>query len=641
MIVATAGHVDHGKTLLVKALTGVDTDRLPDEKRRGLTIDLGFAYLPVDDNKTIGFIDVPGHERFIRNALCGLAGTDFVLLIVAADDGAMPQTREHLAIVDLFGISRGAVALTKTDRVDAARVAEVTSDISDLLAPTALAGIPVFPVSAMTGAGVAELREHLVKAAATTADRGDNRNFRLAVDRKFDVTGAGLVVTGTVFSGTVSVGDSVRVLGTDMELRVRGIHAQNAKAERGHAGQRCALNLAGSALRKDRILRGDWIVTGNAAGPFHKLDCEISVLPGEARGMAHWTPVHVHLGAAETIGRVALLESKSLAPGESGLAQLVLEEAIGAVFGDRLILRDQSARRTIGGGRVIDVFPPRRGRAKPQRISWIRAMAGKAERSALTRLLAVAEAGVDLARFQQNRNLRDAELATIMEGVKAKVIDTPDGQLAFSESRWDGVREAALHRVGAWHAASPGTVGLGANRILEGSAVRVSRGVAQAIANALVEEGVLVRDGLGVRLPSHQAVLDDADARLWQSVEDTFRRSELRPVTAREIAADTNTDLRKVEAFLVRAGRLGLVARISKTRYVTRGMLASLGVHAERLALDSEDGTIMVAAFRDATDIGRNMAIEVLEYFDKLKFTQRRGDGRELLQPADKVFGAD
>ena len=342
MIIATAGHVDHGKTLLVKALTGTDTDRLPEEKKRNLTIDLGFAYLPAGDESAIGFIDVPGHERFVRNALCGLAGTDFVLFIIAADDGPMPQSVEHLAIVDLLGIESGAVALTKIDRVSEQRLLEVKDEVASLISGTTLESAPVYPVSAMTGDGVEQLGAHLQEAAQKTPARSAGNNFRLAVDRRFDISGAGLVATGTVFSGGVNLADSVDVLGADMTLRVRGIHAQNAQSDTGRAGQRCALNLAGPQLRKDRIARGDWIVSGNVPPPVRKLDGELRVLANEARVFNHWTPVHVHLAAAETTGRVAVLESRSIAPGGSGLVQLVLDNPIGAVFGDRFIIRDQS-----------------------------------------------------------------------------------------------------------------------------------------------------------------------------------------------------------------------------------------------------------------------------------------------------------
>ena len=315
MIIATAGHVDHGKTLLVKALTGVDADRLPEEKKRGMTIDLGFAYLPVESGETIGFIDVPGHERFVHNMLAGLAGIDFVLFLVAADDGPMPQTREHLAILDLLGIAKGAVALTKIDRVAPARVEEVRHEIEILLSGTSLAGAPVMPVSAMTGEGVDALKTRLIEAARTIRPRPVRGNFRLAIDRCFNISGAGVIVTGTAVAGRVAVGEAVRVLGANLAVRARAIHAQNAESETGRAGQRCAINLAGAGLKRELIERGDWIVTGDVAGPVQKFDARIRVLASESRPLANWTPVHVHLGAADVAGHVATLEGASIAPG--------------------------------------------------------------------------------------------------------------------------------------------------------------------------------------------------------------------------------------------------------------------------------------------------------------------------------------
>ncbi|MDX1376875.1 MAG: selenocysteine-specific translation elongation factor, partial [Burkholderiales bacterium] len=348
MIVATAGHVDHGKTSLVRALTGVDTDRLPEEKKRGLTIDLGFAYLPLAGAATIGFVDVPGHERFVHNMLSGVAGIDFALLVVAADDGPMPQTREHLAILDLLGVSQGAVALSKIDRVSEARVAEVRAALGTLLAPTGLAGAPIFPLSVVSDTGVGALKAHLEAAARALQPRAREGNFRLAVDRAFTIAGAGLVVTGTVVSGEVAVGDTVRALLAGEAARVRSIHAQNAAAGIGVAGERCALNLAGID-GKSPIERGDWIVAGTLPPAVRRFDARLRVLADEAGALAHWTPVHVHLGAADVTGRVAVLEGAGIAPGASGLVQLLLERPIGALGGDGFILRDQSSRRTLAG----------------------------------------------------------------------------------------------------------------------------------------------------------------------------------------------------------------------------------------------------------------------------------------------------
>jgi selenocysteine-specific elongation factor len=600
MIVATAGHVDHGKTSLVKALTGVDTDRLPEEKRRGMTIDLGFAYRGM-----IGFVDVPGHERFVHNMLAGVAGIDFVLFAVAADDGPMPQTREHLAILDLLGVSRGAVALTKIDRVAPERADEVTTEINALLASTGLAGAPVFRVSTVTNEGVTTLLRFLNEAAQAVSERKANGNFRLSVDRCFTIAGAGLVVTGTAMSGEIAVGDEVRALLAGAAARVRSIHAQNAPASRGRAGQRLALNLAGLD-GKAQIARGEWIVAGELPPPVRRIDARLRVV--DPNPLAHWTPVHVHLGAADVIGRVAILEGQAIVPGENRLVQLVLEQPIGALRGDGFIVRDQSARRTLGGGTVIDVFPPARGRAKPERLAHLAAMELDDDAAALEALLAQSPAGVDLARFAANRNLPAA------------------AGRRFSDAHWRALREKALATIRAWHARLPDTVGPPEDRILEG--MRIPRAVVTALADELEREGAIVREALGVRLAAHRVALSPADVALWKKIAPQL--DALRPPSIAELAAATGMDPKKLEAALSRASRQGMVVRVSKNRFFLPSLLKDL----ERMAEDMvrAGGTITAAAFRDRSGIGRNLAIEVLEYFDRIKFTRRVGDSHVLVQ---------
>src|SRR6266540_1227277 len=329
MLIGTAGHIDHGKTALIKALTGTDADRLKEEKERGITIDLGYAFYALPGDAVLGFIDVPGHERFVHNMLAGATGIDFVLLVVAADDGVMPQTREHLEIIDLLGVKGGAVALTKIDRVESARVTSARAEIEALLHGTALAGSPVFALSSMTGDGVPALRAHLEAEAASPppASVAADGCFRLAVDRCFTISGSGTVVTGTVFSGSVGVGDHLLVSPSGREVRVRGIHAQNRAAERGVAGQRCALSLAG--VEKKDIARGDWILESAVHAPTARFDASVKLPPSAARALRHWTPVHVHLGAAEAMGRVSLLQATGIEPGGTGHAQIVLDRQIG------------------------------------------------------------------------------------------------------------------------------------------------------------------------------------------------------------------------------------------------------------------------------------------------------------------------
>jgi selenocysteine-specific elongation factor len=627
VIVATAGHVDHGKTSLVRALTGVDTDRLPEEKKRGLTIDLGFAYLPVAGAATIGFVDVPGHERFVHNMLSGVAGIDFALLVVAADDGPMPQTREHLAILDLLGVARGAVALTKVDRVGPARVDEVKASIAGLLAPTRLADAPLFALSAVSGAGVEALKAYLATVARALQPRNRAGNFRLSVDRAFSIAGAGLVVTGTVVSGEIAVGDAVRALLAGQTARVRAIHAQNAAAGKGSAGQRCALNLVGLDGKRP-IERGDWIVAGDVPPAVRRFDARLRVLADEARPLKHWSPVHVHLGAADVVGRVALLEGRDIAPGDEGLVQLVLERPVGALHGDGFILRDQSARRTLAGGRVIDVYPPARGRARPERRAALAALGLDDPGAALEALLARAPEGVHLSRFASNRNLTSAAAEALMASVPMRRA----GGRGYLSAHWDALRANALEALAAWHRRTPDSFGLPERRLLEGGGLHVPGEVLAALAEALVREGVVVREGAGLRLAGHRIELSGADGALWQQVSALLERSGLRPPSVAELAAQMRHEPRRLDAALSRLERHGLLVRVSKTRFYLPEMLRRLEEFARAEA--SASGAITAAAFRDRSGIGRNLSIEVLEYFDRIKFTRRKGDAHLLLRDA-------
>ena len=369
MIIGTAGHIDHGKTSIVRALTGVDTDRLKEEKARGITIDLGFAYQALPGGGVLGFVDVPGHEKLIRNMLAGATGIDHVLFVVAADDGPMPQTREHLAILDLLGVQRGVVALTKADLVSAQRLGQAQDEVRALLAGTALAGADILPVSSRTGQGVDALRGALEAAHAKLTRERAGGHFRLSVDRSFSLAGVGTVVTGTAVAGRVTVGDKLLVSPAGTAVRVRGLHAANREATEGVAGQRLALNLSG--VEKQDVMRGDWIVAEPAHAPTQRIDARLRVLAAESQPLAHWTPLHLHLGAVDVGARIVLLEGQAIAPGSQALVQLELEQPIGALHGDRFIVRDQSAQRTIGGGVVLDAFAPPARRHKAQRLGLL------------------------------------------------------------------------------------------------------------------------------------------------------------------------------------------------------------------------------------------------------------------------------
>jgi selenocysteine-specific elongation factor len=636
MIIATAGHVDHGKTALIRALTGVETDRLPEEKERGLTIDLGFAYLPLDDGSVLGFIDVPGHEKFLRNMVAGVAGIDIALLVVAADDGVMPQTVEHLAVFDLLGVADGLVALTKTDIVEAGRVEQVKADIDRLLAGTALAGSRIFPVSAPKDEGVAALKAHLVALAAAKSDRAVAGNFRLAVDRSFTIRGAGTVVTGTVHAGRAQFGDRLLIAPAGREVRLRGIHAQDRPSETARAGWRCALNLAG--VERSDVVRGDWIVAEGAPAPSRRLDMRLMVLASEERPLKHWTPVHAHHGAAHLTGHVAVIGAGSIAPGDSGLAQIVLDTPAVAATGDRLVLRDQSARRTIGGGRVIDPSGPARGRAKPERIARLRAMDSDDHGAALAALLALSGEGVALESFRRARNLTVGESVDLFARAGMVVVGRGADAVGLAPEKWAVLGNSVEGAVARWHGEHPDRLGPTPEELRRAAAWGQDRNLLLEVVAGLVTQGRLSRRGMVVHAPDHDVRLKAKDEALWLDVRGRLAATEGSPPALWQLAEAVGVEPEALDGFLSRLAGLGLVMKIARNRYLTPETTARYAHIAEKLA-SQDDAGLTAASFRDAAGVGRNFAIDLLEFLDRTGLTLRQGSERSLRRSATELFG--
>ncbi len=637
MIVATAGHIDHGKTALVKALTGTDADRLPEEKSRGITIDLGFAYLRLPGGGSVGFVDVPGHERLVRTMLAGAGGVDFALLVVAADDGVMPQTLEHLAILDLLGVRRGIVALTKADRVDSARIAEVTAEIQDLLHGTALQGAPVLPCSSLTGEGIPEIARHLHEAASGTRERAVAGRFRLAVDRSFTLPGVGLVVTGTVHAGRVSVGDRLLLSPAGVEVRVRGLHTQNEAAASGVAGQRCALNLTGARLDKDGIKRGDWIVAPELHAPTARLDVRLRLLRSEAHALRHWTPVHLHLGAASVTGRVSLLGSRALAPGEGTLAQIVLDAPIGALSGDRFVVRDASAQRTMGGGSVLDPFPPRRGSRRPEREIVLAALGRESHEDALRALLQAEPAGSALDRFQLARNLGDAEMKALFAACNLVEVALPRQRLGFTASRWGEIKADLLEALARHHALNPDTWGATAEELAD-TVPSSLRPAVMAAVKALAEDRAIRRTGQLLHLPGREIRLAPADESLWGEIRVVLEAASLDPLRVTVLAERLGLDEEKVRPLLDKLGRIGWLCRASRSYYLLPDVVAQLAMQARRVAEEHPARLLTVGHFREATGISRHATMPVLELLDRVGFTRRVNEGREIREGWSEVF---
>lgn len=707
MMIGTAGHIDHGKTSLVRALTGTDTDRLPEEKKRGMSIELGYAFLaPSDDGPAVGkgsvapaatagqtkvvpafgsprdpiaFIDVPGHEKLLHTMISGATGIDFALLLVAADDGVMPQTREHLAVLSLLGIDRGVVAITKIDRVDEARVQEVTQQVTALLADTPLAHAPIIPVSATRGDGVAELRQLLraeaarldaahgadrtadphgsessVRAAAatepaqTTAALPAQTGFRLAIDRVFSLDGVGTVATGTVHAGRVQVGDVLQQLPDGpKELRVRSLHAQNRSTDAAHAGQRCAINLAG--VERDQLQRGHWLAQPGIASVSDRLDVELHLWHAEPRAIRSGTRVHVHLGTTASPAAVAVLDADALAPGRTGLAQLVLPQPLAAWHGDRLILRDAAGQRIIGGGRVLDSRAPVRYRRTPQRLQLLQALQRPALRDRLAGLLETCEHGVDLRQWQQVFGLAsvsafDASLQTLPHRRLA-------GDFIIGEPAWQHLRRTVLDTLAAYHQNATDEIGPDAARLRRLARLRMDDAHWRLLLDALMKEGSVAQSGAFVHLPEHGSQLAARDETLLQRLTPHLMEAGAQGAWVRDLAEHLGEPAANLRPAMARLARSGHLYQVVKDLYLDAATAARLAALVRQLALADAEAAkatdaqqrsnplpiLTVARFRDASGLGRKRAVQMLEFFDRIGLCRRVGD-THVLRLESEVF---
>ncbi len=611
MIIGTAGHIDHGKTTLVKALTGVDCDRLKEEKARGITVDLGYAY-----TERLGFIDVPGHEKLIHNMLAGATGIDFALLVIAADDGPMPQTREHLEIVELLGIRHGAVALTKIDLVAVNRKNAAKTEIAELLAGTALADAPIFPVATTSGEGIAELRAHLEAAAAEQGERQAAGGFRLAIDRCFTLSGAGTVVTGTAFAGAVKVGDQLLLTPPDKPVRVRSLRVQDSPAESGHAGQRIALALSG--IEKAEVERGQWIVAPGLHAPVRRFDAKIRILSGQP-ALKHWMQVHLHLGAEDVPARIALLGADEIAPGCENWAQIAVDREIGALAGDRFILRDAAARHTIGGGIVLDIYPPSRKKSSPERLAML-----AAEQQ---------PAGVDLAPYALNRNLDAAALNALCQQLSLKVV----GDTAFAPSRWQELEARLLAALAAEHERAPDLTGVERDRLRRLTLPTLSRPAFDALLATPLSDGRIAQTNAWLHLPEHRVQLAAGDRDLWLTLKPLLDAEPCNPPRVRDVAKATGIAEETVRTLFKRIARHGDAWPVAQDHYFTAAAVADL---ARRVAaLNARDGCARAAPLRDEIGGGRKVAIHILEFFDRIGYTRRVRD-THILRGSPEQFGS-
>ena len=641
MIVGSAGHIDHGKTSLVRKLTGVDTDRLKEEKARGISIDLGFAYLPRPSGEVIGFVDVPGHEGLVHNMLAGATGIDFVMLVIAADDGVMPQTREHLSIIDLLGLDRGIVALNKCDCVSPDRIAAVCRQIDDALHGTVLEGADIVPVSALTGEGVDTLLARLDHAAAHAVRRPRDGAFRLAVDRCFTLPGLGTAVTGTVLSGAVSVGDAVIISPEGIEARVRSIHAQDRPADTGHAGERCALVLTGAKVSRDTVHRGSVVTAPELHAPTQRIDVRLRVLPSEPRPVGQWMPVRVHHAAASVGGRVIVLRDAPIAPGETVFAQLVLDRPIAAISGDRFVVRDTTAIRTLGGGTIIDLRAPERRRRTPERRAALEALSRTDVGEALHAVLSGTGGWIELAAFLRDRGMASTGVEALVAQNDLVCVPVAGQPVVMLRSTWNGFSGAVCDALDTFHRAHPDLPGIGLERLRLQIALRLPAPVFGGALQLMAQQGEIRADRAYIRRPAHEVRLSPEEEQSWAHILPLLASGDrFRPPRVRDIARDLEIDEKAVRRMARLAALRGDVEEVAPDHYFLYAIVVEMADVARDLARSEPKG-FSVIQFRDKLDNGRKVAIQILEFFDRHGLTMRRGDLRRINGHRANLFTAE
>jgi selenocysteine-specific elongation factor len=665
--IGTAGHVDHGKSTLVTALTGMDPDRLAEEKARGMTIDLGFAWLVLPSGREVSIVDVPGHESFIKNMLAGVGGIDVALLVVAADEGVMPQTREHLAILDLLQVSTGVVALTKCDLVDDPEWLElVQEEIREQLKPTTLHDAPVIACSAVTGMGLPELVETLDNALASHSGHRDKGHPRLPVDRVFTVTGFGTVVTGTLQDGKLRVGQEVQIYPTSQRTRIRSLQAHKQSVEEGNPGGRLAANLVGVA--KSDIVRGQVLALPGTLRPTTALDVRLQVIPGAERPLTHNTELELYAGSAEVPARVLLLHAGQLQPGQSGWAQLRLKRPLALLRGDRFILRIPSPSETIGGGMVVDPWARRHRRydlevlGRLEQLSqsdpWevvLAALRPEHKRSSLSNKKQAPQSKDAVKTSFGNYYGRDIQEITGTTGIPESEVEEALGQLASREAivragsycfvagEWERLSTDAVQMVTAYHQRYPirigmpreewrSRLGLSAKAAVDTLATLVRSG-------ALAEETTQASDavktsgshGVFVKLPAHQPHLTEQEAEGAAAMLERFRQDPYAPPTWQEVDKSLGGELAQA---LLDQGKL---VRVSET--IVLGQAAYAGAIAQVVSYLQEHKTITVAQARDLLGTSRKYMLAILEHFDQRHITRRQEDDRILGPHATAALG--
>lgn len=628
IIVGTAGHVDHGKTVLVNALTGIKTDRLKEEKERGISIELGFAPLTLPSGRKLGLVDVPGHERFIRQMLAGVGGMDLVMLVIAADEGVMPQTQEHLDIINLLQIKNGLVVITKKDLVEEDWLELVIEDIKEVLAGSILEGAPLIPVSALTGAGIDMLKEELDELAAGTPAKSAQGKVRLPIDRVFSMTGFGTVVTGTLWTGSIKVGDTLEIQPEGLTVRVRTLQVHGDKVETALAGQRVAVNLAG--VETSTLARGSTLLTPNTLVPSTRLDLQLHLL-AKAPELENQQRVRIHLGTAEVLGRVVLLQGDKLSPGETCFAQLQLEEPLVGEKGDRLVIRSYSPMYTIAGGLIIDPLASRHRRFDPQVIE---ALATRLEGTPEDLVLAALDKGIPLTlpELIKASSLEKAELEASLPTLLA---EGDLVKLAFegTEWYWPSLVEAGIWQeveavLKEYHEKYPLRIGFSKEELRSRKFASWPVKAFNGLLGFWEGKEYLRLLANEMALPQFKVEPTLEEQKMIDQILQEFQAELFQPPAWEEIIQSQGKE--KVQADEVLHYLLGTrqLIRVAEGLYFHQEALTKAQEKLRQLA--ETQGSVQLGDMRDALGSSRKYVLPLLEYFDQIKFTKRVGDKRVL-----------
>ena len=625
MIFATAGHVDHGKTSLIKALTGVDTDRLAEEKKRGLTIELGFAYSESISDITIGFVDVPGHSRFISNMLAGVSSIDAALLVIACDDGVMPQTIEHLRILEFMGITEGIIVLTKVDRCEADDIRKTENQVREKIDNTFLQGCPLIPVSSNTGQGLNELKKILDDLAKKKKIRDNVGLFRLSVDRRFLLQGTGIVATGTVSSGSVKDGDEIWLMPSQKRVKARSLRV-NAKSKKiAGAGDRCAINLVGSDLKLEDIGRGNWLTT-NPGKPTREASSVLKISEEEKRNFKNLSSVHFYSAANHVLARIALLDFSNLPPGASCFAKIILESEINLCYGDHFLIRDQSATRTVGGGRIVYPYPLSAGRKTRHQTSLLSKFDMTDRKKDIVTHVQESPAGLRIEELSAVYNLSNQNLMVLTKEAGLFCINEAE---VISVPNLKNLKDLVIQTLKKWHQENKGESGVPESKLIA-ILSDYSTDLLRFVFSGLIDQAIIIRNGNTLSIPEHNIQLTPMEEKTLKQISPILANNLLKPPVLHDLANHQRTKPQDLERILNQIAKTGRLIRLTKNRFF---LPEALPAFREALFKSTDNNQISVQGYRDQTGIGRNLSIEILEYFDRKGITRRVGDKRQIIQP--------